>query len=130
MILENILLSTSLGDMRRGSRGWALRRAPTPGTEFHHSKYTMQLALKHQSVTERPPLGEILHPPLDIGTNVLVWCAVHVQMCRGAPVSNGHTAANGLPLPRHFHTNDPTIMEMMRGNDLLHSAPYGPHLMS
>ena len=27
---------------RRGSRGWALGRAPTPGTEFHHSKCTIQ----------------------------------------------------------------------------------------
>ena len=27
--------------IRRGSRGWALGRAPTPGAEFRHSKYTI-----------------------------------------------------------------------------------------
>ena len=27
---------------RRGFRGWALRLVPTPGTERHHSRYTIQ----------------------------------------------------------------------------------------
>ena len=30
------------GGCRRGSRGWALGRAPTPGAEFYHSKCNIQ----------------------------------------------------------------------------------------
>ena len=44
-----------------GSRGWALGRAPTPGAEFHHSKCSYSIAFKHQFITGRPPLGEILY---------------------------------------------------------------------
>ena len=35
-------LITALTALRRGSRGWALGRAPTPGVEFRHSKCTIQ----------------------------------------------------------------------------------------
>ena len=51
---------------RRGSRGWALGRPPTPGNELKFKPFKMHyfIALKHQSITGRPPLGEILYPPL------------------------------------------------------------------
>ena len=44
-------------------------RAPTPGKEFHHLKCTIQF--KHQSITGRPPLGEILYLPLDIAQSCM-----------------------------------------------------------
>ena len=40
---------------RRGSRGWALGRAPTPGTEFHPFKIHRSIAFKHYLVHHWAP---------------------------------------------------------------------------
>ena len=62
--------------IRRGSRGWALGRAPTPGNGVSPLKIRYSIAFKHQSVTGRPPLGEILYPPLVIFLLFVSVCSV------------------------------------------------------
>ena len=44
--------------------GWALGRAPHPWGGVLPFKMHYSIAFKHQSITGRPPLGEILYPPL------------------------------------------------------------------
>ena len=53
--------------------------ALTPGAEFHHTKCTIQITFKHQSIIGSPPLGAILYPALlCIGKAVLYPTVVHV----------------------------------------------------
>ena len=60
-------LSSQHRELRRGSRGWALGPRAHPWDGVLPFKMHYSIAFKRRSIAGRPPLGEILYPPLELG---------------------------------------------------------------